>query len=37
MLSTYDPCEKWLCRSDILSMWVIAAVIVVTGAALSVL
>jgi hypothetical protein len=37
MLSIYDPREKWLHRSDILSTWVIAAIIVVTGTALSVL
>jgi hypothetical protein len=35
MLSIYDPREKWLYHSDILSMWVITAIIVVTGAALS--
>jgi hypothetical protein len=34
MFSTYDPREKWLHRSDILSMWIIAAAIVLAGAAL---
>jgi hypothetical protein len=37
MFSVYDPREKWLHRSDILSMWIIAAFILVTGAALSAL